>query len=298
MRTVAEQVVRASRVAVAAAVLLVLAHAGPAGAASSSMAGWWTSAPVPVGPDAPPDGLVVQGGAEGSQPVAYAAVAFGLSPDERAVSLTLEVAEGSARTPNALLQVCRLTASFTPAHGGPMSEAPPFDCAAPAAGDPADDGSAYTFDLAEFAPGDLRVAVLPVGASDRVVLARPGLESLQTRWSSSSSPEGVEDATDSSWTGASEAASPSPGWAFDDSLDPPMPVVPAAPEAASTATSVAMPADEAGAVESSPVLAATQHAAGGSTSPVLGLVAGGLVLLTGASWLFAGRRRSEVVSTP
>jgi hypothetical protein len=288
----AERVGRASIVTVAV-VLLALAGAGPASAASSTSAGWWTSAPVPVGPDAPPDGLVVQSGAEANQPVAYAAVSFVLAPGERAVSLTLEVAEGSARVPNATLQVCRLTGPFTPAHGGPMSEAPPFDCAASASGEALADGSAYTFDLAEVAPGDVvGVAVLPKGAADRVVLARPGVESLQTRWSPAVDAADADDPAASTWTGASVAAPASVAGTFGDSLDLPSLVV---PEPVLAAASAPTAGDEAGAAErTSPVLAASRSGPGRSTSPVLGLVAGGLALLTGASWLFAGRRRGDV----
>jgi hypothetical protein len=101
-----------------------------ADAASTVESGWWTAAPILTHPDAPAEGLVVQGGPTSESAVAYAAVDYSLAAGESPVSLRLSVLKGSASTPNTTLAVCPLVESFTPEQGGPLKDAPEFDCAA------------------------------------------------------------------------------------------------------------------------------------------------------------------------
>jgi hypothetical protein len=157
-----------------AAVLLV----GPAaGAETPGKQGWWTATgalglPAGVaGPDVPDNGLLVEGGPSG--PRSYAAVSASLPVDS---ALLLDVAANSITTADVPLQLCPLTSpSFTPEQGGSLDDAPEYDCdrgteLSPSAG-------RYRLDVATFAPdGAVAFAVLPVNATDRVVLAEPVVE--------------------------------------------------------------------------------------------------------------------------
>ena len=163
------------------AVLAAVVAAAPARAAGEAEAGWWTAAPVALAPDAPADVLVVQAAGDAAQPFAYAAIAYELAPGEVPTSLTLTVAAGSLSTAGAALVLCPLTGGFIPNQGGAMADAPSYDCATPVTASPTADGSSYEFDVTGLhALGTLAVAVLPAGATDRVVRTRPGPEALQT----------------------------------------------------------------------------------------------------------------------
>ena len=180
-------------------VLLVAgAFAGVGGSAQADAPiaqGWWTSTnqsdalpvtppdlPVAVPPDVPSDGLLVQGGPTEDSPAAYAALVYDLDAGLAPGKLVLSVAPASATTPQTTLKLCALKdASLSSAQGGPMSQAPSYDCAASVTGGPSSDGTTYTFDAGKL--GDkstLAVAVLPTMATDRVVLSKPGSSSLAT----------------------------------------------------------------------------------------------------------------------
>lgn len=194
-----------------ATLLTVLALVVPtttASAASSVTTGWWTSSPVAAAPDAPDDQLVVQGGPDPEQPLSYAAVAYALSADEVPRSLTLTVAESSASTPSATIAVCPLTDAFAPAQGGPMADAPRYDCAGAVTATVSEDGTSYEFGLEELAiEGDLALAVLPTTPTDRVVFEAPGTEALSS-FTRAGTP-----------TPASDPGEPSTGAAGDPALD-------------------------------------------------------------------------------
>jgi hypothetical protein len=161
-------------VVLVAAVLL----AGPAaGAETPGKQGWWTATgalglPAGVaGPDVPENGLLIEGGPSG--PRSYAAISASLPTDS---ALLLDVAANSITTADVPLQLCPLTSpSFTPEQGGSLDDAPEYDCdrgteLSPSAG-------RYRLDVATFAPdGLVAFAVLPVNATDRVVLAEPVVE--------------------------------------------------------------------------------------------------------------------------
>ena len=154
-----------------------------AGAAGPVADGWWTTSPVPLAPD-PEAGLVVQGGPQPDQPLAYAAVAFPLDEGEAASQLTLSVPADAVATPGASLTVCPLLEPFEPAHGAPADAAPAYDCTTSVTAVP--EGATYVVDVAGLeGAGELAVALLPSTPVDRIVLARPGDDALTTDVSSS-----------------------------------------------------------------------------------------------------------------
>jgi hypothetical protein len=162
----------------ALAVAAVVGHAGPGHAATAVEAGWWTASPL-VAPDAPPDALVVEGGVDGA--LAYGAVRYTLAPDEVPESLTVHLAPGAASTPSTTLALCPVTELFTPVQGGPMADAPAYDCEIAVEAAPSADGASYRFDVAGLVrDGAVAVALLPTAPTDRVVLTSPGADSLAT----------------------------------------------------------------------------------------------------------------------
>jgi hypothetical protein len=99
--------------------------------------GWWSrariGAPSPVEaplPFVPEGGTYVAGGSGGE--LAKAALRLELPDDERAVSLSLEVAD-SRGTPQ--VEVCPAAARWGPAQGGRYEDAPPADCSVSALGE-------------------------------------------------------------------------------------------------------------------------------------------------------------------
>jgi hypothetical protein len=158
---------------------LLVTGSGAWGQASVE-SGWWTTAPVAVAPDAPDDGLVIQGGPAAGQPLAFAAVGYAAASGAVPTSLELTVASGSATTPGATLAVCPLTTSFFPEQGGDAANAPKYDCATKVTASPSDDGSTYTFDVSSLGQEDgLAVAVIPTMATDRVIFQHPDESSFE-----------------------------------------------------------------------------------------------------------------------
>ena len=164
--------------AVIAAVIVVTSV--PALGQAPARTGWWSQASqgglaVPPPPDVPPDGLYVQGGPNSA--FAYAAVRYDLG-DGAGVGRLRLVSTGVA-SPAAALHLCPLLKpDFASAQGGPLAEAPAYDCAKPVAATVASDGS-FLFDASTLVrDGVLAVAVLATGPTDRVPLIRPGDDSL------------------------------------------------------------------------------------------------------------------------
>ncbi|MCW2572532.1 MAG: hypothetical protein JWO88_2590, partial [Frankiales bacterium] len=159
----------------------VLGLASPGYADSPSSQGWWNAAnqglaQPPDPPDVPSDGLLLQGGL--SAPSAYAALAFTLPPETTAASLTLDVA--STATQATSVQACPAKPGWKPAQGGPMADAPPYDCARSVAAVLTADGKHLVFrDVSGLATidGALSLALVP-GDSDRVALAKPDASAL------------------------------------------------------------------------------------------------------------------------
>ena len=274
--------------------LALISGPSPALAAPAVESGWWTVAPVVAAPDATADALLVQGGPASDGTAAYAAVAFALGPRESPTSLRLSVREGSASTPNSTLMVCPLVESFRPNQGGPMEEAPDFDCAIRSIAAPSTDGTTYAFDLTALGrPTRVALAILPTAPTDRVVLGRPNQDSLATSVESSDST--VPPPTTSS---PNSSDVPSPRRVVDqiEHFDTASP------------SPVASPAPSGAAMEMPTVVADTSSVRGPadvSRRPAaedldeedLGVLGAAIfttvAFVTVALWLYAGRRRAS-----
>jgi len=263
------------------------------GAATTVDAGWWTSAPVAVAPDAPSGGLVVQGGSRFDRPFSYAAVAYTLAEGEAPKSVTLTVAANSASVPSSSLTVCPLTKRYTPAQGGAMADAPSFACTTKATASPSADGKSYTFNVAGLARnGALALAILPSAAANRVVLNKPTLDWLTSTAAgnaraangSSVTSEAAADATnqpsplDRAAVGAATYGTSTP----TDNGPVGVPSTPAPGVSGPTPATETAPAQPAPAARSASSTKSTDH------STVLTLVFIALPLLAAALWLSAG----------
>jgi len=162
----------------------------PALAAAPRDQGWWTvtnPGGLPTAPPSPPDvpgrGLLIQGGP--SAPTAFAAVLYELDPGVTATTLTLPVAPNSLTTPTAKIDLCALiTPIVHPDQGGPMSEAPAYNCSKKITAAADSSGKTYKFDVSGMMADRLvAVALLPNGPTDRVVLNPPDDSSLATQQS-------------------------------------------------------------------------------------------------------------------
>ena len=189
--------------ALSAAIVLVLVGTmdfatRTATAESPDHQGWWTTSnpgPSPEGlptpaylapPDVPPSGLLVQGGP--NSPNAYAALIYQLPKGATLGQLTLKVDSNAATTSGTTLLVCPLVYPTIKAEqGGPMADAPQYNCAKKATAQPS--GTSYRFDVAPLVSGGaLTVAILPTNITDRVVFDQPGADSLALQ-STTSAPE-------------------------------------------------------------------------------------------------------------
>ena len=176
---------------VAAAVWFV--PATTATAVAPARQGWW-KAPGPLDglglgavsglgapdtADVPDGGLLVAGGASTGQPDAVAALAFPLGGGAVTGPLRLVPDPNAASVPGSALMACPLDRpEFTPAEGGPMAEAPPFDCFSGAAAT-VDGEGAYLFDVSAIVrDGSVAVALVPTRSTDRVVFSAPGADAL------------------------------------------------------------------------------------------------------------------------
>jgi hypothetical protein len=265
--------------AASAAGALAILVAEPGAADAAVEAGWWM-APVAVAPDAPDDGLVVQGGP--ADPLAYAAARFALTPGATPGTLLLRVATDSASTPNTSLALCPLTDAFTPAQGGTMDDAPAYDCERSVEAGPSGDGTTYTFDVATLADdGSLAIAILPTTPTARVVLAAPGADSL-----TAVGPVAAGPFID---TPLLEAPSSGP-------LDVPTPELPL--DGAPSLPPVATPAPEAVERPANPPLGTSPVAlqAPGDGSVLRTALVLALVAIAGGLWSAAGAERDDEVS--
>jgi hypothetical protein len=270
--------------------LLVVAGQ-PAGAESVAV-GWWSTAPAAAYPDAPADGLVVQGGTAADQPTAYTALATTITTGATAVSMTLTTAPNSVSTSGATLAVCPLTSQFTPVQGGSMANAPHFDCATKVTATLTPGTSVYTFAIGELVrDGALSVAILPTQPTDRVVFQRPGADAIRT-----TSAESVATGTPGSDVPPSSSTA-------DTSLPAELVTPPGATSVfTDTSPAGAAPVNESGPAfpqnnaPAAPSLPSAQAPAFGNASlsghgsSLLGVLFSGLILVALALWRLAGRR--------
>jgi hypothetical protein len=263
--------------------------------------GWWTvtnpgglPAAPPAPPDVPADGLLIQGGGGGA-PTAYAALLYELPQGSTAGNLTLTIAPNSATTPSTTLQVCPLLQPINhPEAGGPIADAPPFNCAHAVTAAPGADAKGYQFQAAGLvADGLVAVAILPTGPVDRVVLSAPDAGSLTTQESIDSSSSGTDNSANPSDaapaplsdatsglqnTGASPSLADSLPGASAAGPSSVSPAPAATPNAQTGVGGAFVPAVSAGPEKATPLLVILFVAAG----------LGGAVL-----WLYAGRQRAD-----
>ena len=285
------QVTRQATLVMVLATVLLVGMGREARTQASMSSGWWTSAPVAVAPDAPADGLVVQGGSDINSPTAFAAVSYALDEGSAPTALKLTVHSGSATTPAAELALCPLTvANFTPAQGG-TSDAPKYDCGSKVTASPDADGTTYSFQVAGLVQsGGLAVAIVPTASTSRVVFDKPTESSLEGAASTTSSSSSSDFSSDSSTsdfatspdTGTSTGETPLglPGASADFS----------APSDAGTATQQAAPAAPAQTDNAPAAAPATQPAAasGDKGTSIRGPLFVLLLLAAAGLWFVAG----------
>jgi hypothetical protein len=285
---------------------------GSAGAEPPGQQGWWTvtnPGPAPEGlpvptppppPDVPSGGSLVQGGP--SSPNAFAALVYQLPQGAKVGELTLKVASGSATTSGTTLEACPLTNPTIHAEqGGPMADAPQYNCAKKTTAKPAPGGGSYQFNVSSFVTdGALAVAILPSSPSDRVVFSKPGGDSLMVQPATTSGPvaPAAQDTTPAATT--SPAGSPGPV-----ALSPSSAPASLGPALGGSAVGASAPAlatepgqNAASAAPQTPAALQTttnSSSHGGANPAAVGALLAGL-LLAGGLWLFAGRAAARAVA--
>ena len=181
-------------VVLAAPILTLNLLVAPAGALAPTSQGWWTSLNLgnglaPPSGDVPTNGLLVESEMNG-QPTAFSALVYQLPDGAVPSTLTLAIAPSSATTPSAKLEICPLKSPvITTDAGGPMSDAPAYDCTHNVSTTPESDGSGYRFNVAGMeSNGSLAIAILPTSQTDRVVFSQPQATSLSMMQPGSSTP--------------------------------------------------------------------------------------------------------------
>jgi hypothetical protein len=276
----------------------------PAYAEAPAQQGWWTATnpgtipglgigfPAVAPPDVPSNGLLVEGGASASSPVAYAGLIYQLPVGSAVGALTLDVASGSATTPSGTLELCPLVEpTLVPDQGGPMSDAPAYNCSKSVIGNQASSGASYGFNVSPLvADGVLAVAILPTSAAERVVFDQPEAGSLAASTPTVTVP--------SSTTGNSGGAVPAPAATTIPTVSEPPPAVippqtalPApAPAPAVSPTSSAKSTPPATPAAAAPFSSSAPAGLGGGIQPLtLALVILGF-LGAGMLWASAGNR--------
>lgn len=276
----------------------IAGFSGPASAEAPTVQGWWASTNpggLPVEPPAPPDvaadGLLVQAGPSG--PSAYAALVYDLDTGATAGALTLRVGGSAPPSPSAKLVLCALKdASFSAAQGGPMSDAPAYDCKRTASA--ALDGSSFTFQVAGLvSDGELAVAVLPGDATTRVALAGPGASSLTVTGGSSGVVTTVP-ADDPAPAADAGGTATGPDLSGMQAVAPPpvpaegapIPAAEVAGDAAQPAPAVAEQAAPAAALAGATPVASTQST--GGVRRVLAVLLVAALTSAGVAWAFVG----------
>lgn len=172
-----------------ASLVLLAAGAGPSLADTPFRVGWWTVAnpglpPLIAGVEFPinnvPDGgFEVAGNAE--SPTSVAALLYDVPEGATVGPLVITVAEGIPAAPATTLQACPVRGEFKTDDGGPMADAPEWDCTDPSPGTVDAAGQSFSFDVARFvADEQLSVAIVPA-VSAQATFAPPGDDSLVVR---------------------------------------------------------------------------------------------------------------------
>ena len=315
--------------------LMSLILAAPAHAESATEQGWWTSNSSVLGAlgqvDVPAQGLLIDGGpkstsgASDGTPAAYGALVYSVPVGARTITLSFTVATTSASTPASTLELCPLTkATIKVEQGGPISDAPSFDCHSNVTDEPPVGSTTYLFDAATLvSKGRLAVAILPTSGLERVVLAEPGASSLDLLSLGPSStdppsvvlnPQGHATTTTVAVEGNSAPSDPTSGLGGTDALPVQLSIGSGADSASSASPvttqqspiavnlgpaiaglrSSATTLASAGAITRATgpqALGALSGSSGSSHSnPILVLLSLAALILIGVAWAFAGRR--------
>jgi F0F1-type ATP synthase membrane subunit c/vacuolar-type H+-ATPase subunit K len=279
----------------------------PALAAAPRDQGWWTvtnPGGLPAQPPAPPDvaagDLLIQGGP--NAPTAFAALIYELDPGVTASTLTLAVAPNSVTTPSGGIQLCQLITPIAhPDQGGPLSDAPAYNCSKNVIATPDSSGKAYKFDVSAMTADRLvAVALLPSLPVDRIVLSPPDNNSLATQGGGDAGTAAPADvgvgtgASEASGALPSDSVASSPFVASPTGGDFSTPAVGAGPASGPGAAAAPTGSSNAGGTFV-PAVSSTPSKA----TPLLVL----LFVVAGLGgtglWLYAGRQRDDVgVSGP
>ncbi|HET6875084.1 MAG TPA: hypothetical protein VFH70_09910 [Acidimicrobiales bacterium] len=221
--------------AAAVGTVLVSLPGGIAWADSPSAVGWWTTnelagTPIGVGATVARGALQVAEGPDGPMSVA----AIRLPAGTAGATFTLPLANSSTPLPYTVV-ACPTTSAWKPVSGGPLTNAPRWDCSdrtASSAYDPSADTLTWQFDGSFVHDGIIDVALLPIAGSQAFVAtsAVPGPDSVRRQGARVSAPP-----TTASVNGApTGSAVPEPA-----GVAPPVPVdtgtVPVAPGSAGPA---------------------------------------------------------------
>lgn len=287
-----------------------------------SSEGWWTSAnpgsiggvgapaATPAPPDVPSNGLLIQGGPTSAAGVgnagaiAYAALTYDVPAGATVGKLTLTVAPNSVTTPSTTLELCPLTIqSFQSEAGGPMSDAPSYNCTNNITA--AQASNSYQFNVSSLvSSGVFSAAILPTSPTDRVVLSQPDAQSLPVQASSDTSVASPADTSGSSGglgstgtdTGSSAGAgSPPASLPSDTGGATLLPTGAATTPVASTplSPSLAQPKSTPNPSASGANAALVAPAASGTgPKPWVGVIFLVVLLAAAALWMGAGRSAS------
>jgi hypothetical protein len=264
--------------------------AGPVAADAPTQVGWWSRlnpglpVPVPV-PVVPDGGLYVANDPSG--PTAISALRYAAA-DGTPGTLTLQFAGSPVGTP--AIVACRVTSAWAPAAGGPMSQAPSYDCAEAVPGRVAADGTAVTWELpGSFATlGATEVALVPAPDAGpfQAPFAKPSATSFVPGAAPASPAESPGPVAESegaaSFEPAPDAGAPLELPASGGTFDLPPPPSPPAP-----ATAVGTPAARGGQVALPAVPRVATPAGSGRSDQALGFAL--LASLAAALWMLADR---------
>lgn len=244
---------------------------GRALADAPTQQGWWWQGnpgaipeagvnPSRPPPDVPAKGLLIEGGtgsaigAGDGGPTAFAALLYQLPQGDSASTLTLSVASGSATTPSVTLELCPLdNPGLNAEQGGPLADAPTYNCSTNVTAQASSSGSSFAFNLSRLpSTGDLAVAILPTSPTDRVVFAQPASTSLAVQ------PGGASSTGTAFQPSASSApvASSAPSGASSSGAQP--------SSSASQGGATALPGVSAAPSSSSPAIAGTPASGNGA----------------------------------
>lgn len=180
---------RAHLLSVAVAIT-VLVGGSTAHSQEAARTGWWTLLssgdllPVPlVTPDLPAGGLFLQGGLTLDQPIAVAAMVLPAPAGVATRTLVLSATPSLLNTPGSAVLACPLLdTEFATARGGPIAQAPKYDCTSAVPVLAGADGRSFTFDSRPLLrDGVVAAALVPGSALTRVAFEAPGPRSLRAR---------------------------------------------------------------------------------------------------------------------